>query len=187
MTKDKIRKVAVSHFARNGYDGASLNDIAAEVGIKKPSIYSHYKNKEDLFLQCVHEVLAEEHAFVQSFFKTHTDNSLLDNLYNYLLVNAERAETNFETMFWIRSIYFPPKELEKSCIAIGDEFLMQLRIFFASLFKEDTTYKEDPMELAEAFLCLFDGCIIELFYGNKERFIYRLNASFKVYAKGITS
>jgi len=47
-TKEKIFQTSVSLFARNGYPGASLQDIADEVGIKKSSIYNHYKSKEEI-------------------------------------------------------------------------------------------------------------------------------------------
>jgi AcrR family transcriptional regulator len=47
-TKEKIFQTAVSLFARNGYPAASLQNIAEEVGIKKSSIYNHYKCKEDI-------------------------------------------------------------------------------------------------------------------------------------------
>lgn len=35
-------------FAENGYDGTSVEQIASIVGIKAPSLYKHYKGKEDI-------------------------------------------------------------------------------------------------------------------------------------------
>jgi AcrR family transcriptional regulator len=51
-TKDIIVKTALRLFLQNGYDKTSMNDIAREVGISKPAIYHHFKNKDELF----HEV-----------------------------------------------------------------------------------------------------------------------------------
>lgn len=50
LTANRIQLIALSHFAKYGYAGTSLSKVAEEVGIKKPSIYAHYKSKEDLFL-----------------------------------------------------------------------------------------------------------------------------------------
>ncbi len=48
-TKDMILKVGLKQFLRMGYDKTSLNSIAKEVGISKPSTYYYFKNKEELF------------------------------------------------------------------------------------------------------------------------------------------
>ncbi len=48
-TKDMILKVGLKQFLRLGYDQTSLNSIAKEVGISKPSTYYYFKNKEELF------------------------------------------------------------------------------------------------------------------------------------------
>ena len=48
-TKEKILDVALTLFSKNGYDGTSMEQIASEVGIKAPSLYKHFKGKEDIF------------------------------------------------------------------------------------------------------------------------------------------
>ena len=53
-TKENIVKTALELFLQNGYEKTSMNDIAREVGITKPAIYHHFKNKDQLF----HEVLS---------------------------------------------------------------------------------------------------------------------------------
>ena len=48
-TKEKILHTALRLFARNGYEAASVSDIAGELGITKGALYRHYKNKQDIF------------------------------------------------------------------------------------------------------------------------------------------
>lgn len=48
-TKEKILLAALDLFSERGYDEASIDLIAEAVGIKGPSIYAHYKGKEDIF------------------------------------------------------------------------------------------------------------------------------------------
>jgi AcrR family transcriptional regulator len=45
---DSLTDVALQVFARKGYDGASMDDVAAEAGITKASIYHHVSGKEAL-------------------------------------------------------------------------------------------------------------------------------------------
>ena len=47
-TKERILEAALTLFAENGYDGTSVEQIANVVGIKAPSLYKHYKGKEDI-------------------------------------------------------------------------------------------------------------------------------------------
>ena len=47
-TKEKILDAALTLFAENGYDGTSVEQIANKVGIKAPSLYKHYKGKEEV-------------------------------------------------------------------------------------------------------------------------------------------
>ena len=47
-TKEKILDAALTLFAENGYDGTSVEQIAKAVGIKAPSLYKHYKGKEEI-------------------------------------------------------------------------------------------------------------------------------------------
>ena len=46
--KERILDAALTLFAENGYDGTSVEHIANIVGIKAPSLYKHYKGKEDI-------------------------------------------------------------------------------------------------------------------------------------------
>ena len=47
-TRERILSAALTLFAENGYDGTSVEEIAKTVGIKAPSLYKHYKGKEDI-------------------------------------------------------------------------------------------------------------------------------------------
>ena len=47
-TKDKILESALTLFAAKGYDGVGVDLIAENAGIKGPSLYKHFKGKEDI-------------------------------------------------------------------------------------------------------------------------------------------
>lgn len=48
-TKQKILNEALTLFAEKGYSAVYVADIAKAVGIKAPSLYKHYKSKQDIF------------------------------------------------------------------------------------------------------------------------------------------
>lgn len=47
-TKDRILDSALTLFAEKGYDGVGVDLIAENAGIKGPSLYKHFKGKEDI-------------------------------------------------------------------------------------------------------------------------------------------
>lgn len=47
-TKDRILDASLSLFASKGYEATSMADIAEAVGIRKPSLYSHFESKREI-------------------------------------------------------------------------------------------------------------------------------------------
>jgi AcrR family transcriptional regulator len=48
-TAERILDAAEDLFAENGYSATSLGDVADRVGIRPPSLYNHFRNKEALY------------------------------------------------------------------------------------------------------------------------------------------
>lgn len=47
-TKDRILDSALTLFSEKGYDGVGVDLIAEKAGLKGPSIYKHFRGKEDI-------------------------------------------------------------------------------------------------------------------------------------------
>lgn len=47
-TKERILEEALKLFARSGYMGTSMNDIAASLGVTKAALYKHYTSKQKI-------------------------------------------------------------------------------------------------------------------------------------------
>ena len=55
-TKKKILDEALTLFAEKGYANVFVAEIADAVGIKAPSLYKHYKSKQDIFNAILEEM-----------------------------------------------------------------------------------------------------------------------------------
>ncbi|MDD2274070.1 MAG: TetR/AcrR family transcriptional regulator [Desulfuromonadaceae bacterium] len=61
-TREEILELSVPLFARYGYDGVSMRDIAAAMGLTPAALYYHFTDKENLYLDVVAHALRERSA-----------------------------------------------------------------------------------------------------------------------------
>jgi TetR/AcrR family transcriptional regulator len=58
-TRERIIDAAQAIFARDGFVGAKMQEIADRVGIQRPSLFYHFKNKEALFVAAHEQIFAK--------------------------------------------------------------------------------------------------------------------------------
>lgn len=132
VTKDRILQTALVLFARNGFEGARMEKLAAEVGINKASLYFHFKSKEELFRALFQQILLEYKEALQvilSETKTLPVKERLTAIYEkYLDYNWNNTRMDF----WNRIYYFPPQmmrdEIIKNTLDTESSFIAALAV-----------------------------------------------------------
>ncbi len=56
VTRDKVLKAAEGLFRSQGYDGASMNDVARKAGVAVGTLYHHFPDKRSLLLELVDRI-----------------------------------------------------------------------------------------------------------------------------------
>lgn len=67
-TRQRILDVALGLFARHGYNGLRLDDVAEAVGIRRPSLYHHFSDKPELYAAVWERAVVEQEAFLAPHF-----------------------------------------------------------------------------------------------------------------------
>ena len=190
MTANLIIEAALKLFTQHGYEGASLADIAKEVGIHKSSIYNHFKKKEDLFLAVFDYATSDYREHLKLLLTTIEHDSIEESLYKILCnVGQYFNQSADKVVFQKRFLLFPPAFLQEEMrekFATFDESLMQMLF---SIFKERTP--EAKFNAAEvtswlnAYSCVLDGLFSHMVYYGNVGFEEKVNSIWKLYWGGI--
>lgn len=155
----KILDAAIQHFADKGFDAGSLKTIAESAGIKKATIYSHFKNKDELFLQSFKEAIETESAFVDTCFDS--DNIAGEN---YLINVSSRYQESDCLKLLLRASFIPPAELRTQVQSGYGSFLERIIIRFREGLPDQIELEENVC--INAYLGIIDSVHVELLYAS---------------------
>lgn len=95
-TRDRILDSALTLFSEKGYDGVGVDLIAENAGIKGPSLYKHFRGKEDIL-----DVLIEkaESYYEASFGSVNNPGKMPSSMDELITLSLKRIEfTLHDTM-----------------------------------------------------------------------------------------
>jgi AcrR family transcriptional regulator len=187
MTIKQLHDIALKQFALRGYEGATLETIAGEVGIKKQSVYGHFKSKEELFLHVFKSSVNTEIEFLDQLFENHAESKLEDALLHLIRQYKDRY-TEIPTLRLIMYAGFIyPAQLEKQIGSMISEYISHKRTAVYHLFSrpDNPVMRVDARKATEAYMNLLEGMLVELIYGGTSRFDERLEASWDIFWHGL--
>ncbi|MFF2886969.1 TetR/AcrR family transcriptional regulator [Paenibacillus sp. NPDC057967] len=191
MKSDEIKEAALKYFTIHGYEGASLSQIADEVGMKKQSIYAHFKGKDDLFMQVLRDAKETELSSKLDYFSELDAQHPEKDLYGFLKLTIDLFQKNEQLKFWLRMSFFPPAHLVKDVSEEVMDIENKVQAILENKFKEwleaDAIVGMNAKSVTLAFTGVVDTILIELVYGNDEqRPKDKLEACWSVFWRGIS-
>ncbi|MBM5597277.1 TetR/AcrR family transcriptional regulator [Listeria seeligeri] len=191
MRKEEIKQAALELFASNGFEGTSLADIAGVVGLKKQSIYSHFKDKDDLFLSIMKDAKSTEIDYYRAHLQD-SDLSRPDLVLASLLFGVKNLyDTDAAFQFWLRYGFYPPKHLYDIVQAEISDNVSQMEQDFTELFsswmEQKLILEQDVETMKEAYMGILDAVIVEIVYVNEpQRTQKKITALWQIFWRGIT-
>lgn len=191
MKLNEIKAAALKYFTLHGYEGASLSQIADEVGLKKQSIYAHFKGKDDLFLQVLRDAKETELYSKRHYFSKIDTRQPENDLYGFLQLTVDLFQKNEQLKFWLRMSFFPPAHLTKAIEAEVIDIENQVQAILESKFQDwmdaNAIVADSAKTPTLAFLGVVDSIMLSLVYDcDENRLKDKLEASWRVFWRGIS-
>ncbi|HRN62165.1 MAG TPA: helix-turn-helix domain-containing protein [Gammaproteobacteria bacterium] len=187
MTASRLQDAALARFARQGFDATSMNEIAADVGIRKPSVYAHFRNKDELFLSLIPQLIEAELEHARTVLVAGGDAR--QPLLAYLKSIQTRFESSHRVEFWVRMLFAPPYHLHDVVMAPMHAFMDELEGIIRKLLKGSSLVPNagglGVEVLTAAYMGMIDSLHSELLFGGAKRYQRRLKASWAVFEAGV--
>jgi AcrR family transcriptional regulator len=154
-TAAKILCTARRLFMQRGYRAVSVNDIVQAAEITKPTLYYHFADKEELFVQMALHMLAELRVRMDTALEgKHTTRERLSALAE-VTTTADDGDTRM-MRHEIRE-HLGPEQQERIKQAFHREMLAPLREVMRAGLAAGELVGHDPELLAWLFLAVIEG------------------------------
>lgn len=133
ILEEKIIAVAKEVFIEKGFDGASMSDIAARVGINRPTLHYYYRTKDKMFQAVFLSIIQSFIPKIQDVFVD--DNKPFSEKIRIVVdTYLEVAKNNpYMPMFVMHEINRNAKDFIKAVKPVYmDKFLNQIAIYLQS-------------------------------------------------------
>lgn len=183
----KIKEASLELIAERGYCETTLSLIAEKVGIKKPSIYSHFQSKEEIFFSILEDETKNLNIYIENIYYDIKEYELEEILYQIIYKFADYFNNNMTlAKFWNMVMYFPPYSLEKEFkFDITKYKIYQCIYINIKKASNNQNYDEEKMKnIMYAYELILRGILTMIVYDN-DFTIEKIDKIIKLYFNGI--
>ena len=161
-TKAAILEEGMKLFARDGYAGASMSELARRVGVRKASLYAHYQGKKEIFRGVFTLVLERYSAHLGRILPAADPGAPMQDRLSAVFSGYAGYFSDADAMsFWYRVYMTPPAfmkgEIYRKSLAVELRFLRRLTRLFRDAMASKECRKQNPGHVATAFYQLLMG------------------------------
>lgn len=152
-TRRRALDAALEIFARKGYEGACVGDVAEALGIKPPSLYKYFRGKDDLYAALLEE--ADAH-FQDLWAATQTRLERLEHMAVQAgALTPERLEEDGGGWFFAQLAddpYSCYRRLSAGRACLWERPVALFEALFDRLIRQDILRRGDPHVMAVEFV-----------------------------------
>lgn len=186
----EIKKAALHYISKYGYEGTTLKDIAQTVGIKTPSLYSHFDSKEQLFISILDDLRIKDREKVMELVLSFRNKSIEEVFKSYFYHYTDANNIVFWLIVLKEILLNPPtnilQKLREDFTKIEREMSIQLTEFFQIGRNEGWVKRKDTEQMISTFFTLIDGLLVEQNLYDKKKYEERREEMWNLYRQIIT-
>ena len=175
---DEALDRAMHVFWRKGFEGASLNDLTAAMGIQPASLYKAFGNKRTLFEKALARYLAGPVAFVHDALNEATAYAVADRILRRTaeFLTEGRSRRGCMTVQAALASGVEGEPIRRKLIALRVEEQDALRRRFERAKSEgDLPNDADAADLARLITALYQGMTVQAINGESRENLLRLS------------
>ncbi|MGV9720709.1 TetR/AcrR family transcriptional regulator [Nocardia beijingensis] len=168
---------ALEVFWRHGYEGASLADLTAAMGINKPSLYAAFGNKEELFGKVLARYLDGPGAYAADALDAPTGREVVERLIHGA-IDLTAGENTPPGCLCVKTVQASGPDAHaarRDAVAVrrAGETALRRRLEQAT----DLPSRHDPATLAALVHTISDGIAVQAAAGRGREELRRIGAS----------
>jgi AcrR family transcriptional regulator len=165
MTRQHLLDAAAIVFARNGFHGSTLDEVAATAGFSKGAVYSNFKSKDDLFLELLHDRVDRQFAVISEALETDPDDDpdQFPRIRQILHSNTSPWDDDFVTL-WLEFTLYARRnpDAQQKLAASQRRARAQVQALIDHEYETRGVMPKYPtQDLAEIGMALFSGLGID--------------------------
>jgi AcrR family transcriptional regulator len=162
--KEKIVQSAFQVFTKKGYQTATMDDVAKEVGVSKAALYQYFKNKKEL----LNEIVLSYHTMIREVIRTAIERQDARNLAEEVQgAIIKKYRLHHEMLFEVIAIAAHDEEIKHS---LKSEYEKDTALLKELLQKQidngKMATKIDAETLAQLFIALYVGMAMKVIMGD---------------------
>lgn len=134
--KEKIIKYALKEFAEKGFLAASTNTISKASKVSKGAIFYHFKNKENLYIECFKKIQGEYEKEFLKFYSKNTHLDFFEFLIKWSYKKIEIAKEKPEYLQFFKTVESIPESLKEKILKLNQEIYSKYIPFFFEKFEK---------------------------------------------------
>ena len=178
-TREDIVRVSFELFGRHGFDGVSIDRIARAASLSKGALYWYFRNKEDLFLECLKRLRKLLIAHIYSPMATSEDPRTQMQRYfqgiRSVLLDLDNLESISGLMIGLERVDRP------AVVGFRRETLAEAESFVTDILRRGVElgqfrFPDAPEDIASALFVMVEGCLVQTRRTNIERSLHALES-----------